>query len=176
MKKLNLLFVALVVSATIFSCNRQEEVIQAIYAPNGDLVASSEEDLRQAMVEALNEENVSINKISFLDVAEGYIAEIDVATPDLSTKKVFHLSPSLAEKLVYDSDIKVVEHNDISPGAGASKIGGASVTCSCSVSSTSSQGCVAGLEVGSNEVTATCTDYDCTSSCRMSVSISIVNE
>lgn len=175
MKKLNLLLVALVVSATIFSCNRQEEVIQAIYAPNGDLVASSEEDLRQTMVEALDEENIIINKISFVDVAEGYIAEIDVATPDLSTKKVFHLSPSLAEKLVYDSDIKVVEHNGISPGARGPQIGGASVTCSCSVSSTSSQGCVASLEVGSNEVTATCTDYDCTSSCRMSVSVTIVN-
>ena len=123
MKKLHLLFIALVVSATIFSCDRQEEVIQAIYAPNGDLVASSEEDLRQTMVEAIGEEEVTINKVSFLDVTEGYIAEIDVATPDLSTKKVYHLSPSLAKKLVYDSDIEVIEHNGNSSGAREGCIG-----------------------------------------------------
>lgn len=173
MKKLHLLFVALVVSATIFSCDRQEEVIQAIYAPNGDLVASSEEDLREAMVEALHEEDVSINKISFWDVSEGYIAEIDVETPDLSTKKVFHLSPNLAEKLTYDSDIEVIEHNGISPNARGPEIEGASVTCTCNVASPNSQGCVADLDVTPNEVTATCTDFDCTSACQMDVTVVI---
>lgn len=161
--------VAILVSATLVSCNKDDQVSSAIYAPNKALVSESKADLAKTIANDIGVDRVTINSMDFLDVKEGYIAELHVATPNLSDKKVYYVSPDLVPKLNYDSSIEVNSNYD----PAARRIGGASVTCSCFVDSPASSGCVPSLEVGPNDVTATCTDVDCTSSCSMSVVVVI---
>lgn len=166
MKKIQILLICFLASATFFSCNKKDDVVGAIYAPNNALVSDSEESLRKTIGEVLHEDKVAINKIEFLDVKEGFIAELDVATPEASHKKVFYISSELRNKLVYDSSIEVVETN-----ASGQRGPNVSVTCNCAIASPASSGCVSCLDVGPDVITASCTDVDCTSSCTMIVEI-----
>ncbi len=104
---------ALFFLAILASCNK-EEVDTNIYAPNEAVVSASMEDLQETIANALaiKASDISVQSISFLDVTEGFAAEVDIhlkATDERTN--VFYLSPELANNVRYEGA------SDVSEGA-----------------------------------------------------------
>ncbi|MEL6866815.1 MAG: hypothetical protein AAFP19_20495 [Bacteroidota bacterium] len=110
-KVINCAFVSLLLLLSLASCNK-EEVNTKIYAPNDLLVSESMADLTQTMAGILNmdQKDLSIQSISFLDVKEGFIADVEVyisSTGDHAN--VLYISPLLEDKIQYDASVKVAD-------------------------------------------------------------------
>jgi len=77
-KTINYLFIPMLFILSLASCSKEQDM--SIRAPNNAFVSESTEDLvaRLAYIVNMDAKDLSIESISYLDVEEGFIAEVEM--------------------------------------------------------------------------------------------------
>ncbi len=169
MKKiLNITLCVLVFSAMFVACSK-EKVVEGVYAPNGELVSASMEELTATIADAFDIDNdaVSLKSIVYQDVEKGFIAEVAlhfVTTDELTLSLI--LSENHAKDMDRDSSVELID-------ASADNRSFSTIVafCSCGASSVfPSSGCRASVTIGSGGTSGTCYSQGCTSGCVLHIS------
>ncbi len=169
MKKiLNVTLCLLIFTAMFVACSK-EKVVEGIYAPNGELISASMEELTVTIADALamDKTNVSVKSISYQDVEKGFVAEIELhlaATDELTN--VYYLSEKYAKEIKADSSVEL-----ISVSAENRSFSSMVAHCSCgSTSSSPSSGCRVSVTTGGGGTTGTCYSQGCSFGCVLHIS------
>lgn len=89
------LFLLLAITVFFTSCSKEKSET-GIYAPNGVLVSTSTTDFNHTIADAfdLADKDLSSKIISFLDVKEGFIAEVEIYISSMDVHSVVYYYPS----------------------------------------------------------------------------------
>ncbi|MEM1319614.1 MAG: hypothetical protein AAGG75_05120 [Bacteroidota bacterium] len=111
---INCLAISMFFLLALASCNKSEDTAAAakVFAPNNVLVSESMEDFTATIAYGLDAEvkDITIESISYLDVEEGFVAEVEVYNSATDVHSVIYgFSPQLKDKIRYDSSVEVAE-------------------------------------------------------------------
>ncbi|MEM8906800.1 MAG: hypothetical protein AAGD05_03045 [Bacteroidota bacterium] len=171
MKNLLQLACAFLIIAASFTACQEEELDTTIYTPQGVAVSSSIEALTQTIATRtqLNAEDISVEILSFLEVSQGYIAEIAIYVPATNEHyKVYHMSQDNADRLQHQGDLNVATQAVSRSLGSRSNTLVASVTayCSCGLNSFPSSGCTVSVTTHPDgSITGTCQVGSCGFGC-----------
>ena len=166
-KTINYLLVSMLFILALGSCNKETDT--SIYAPNNALVSESMEDLTKTLANIVNMDakDLSIESISYLDVKEGFIAEVEM---HISTTNeyfnLFYVSPIYKDRISYDSSIVVSESAEQRNAPYIEDFPG--LYCSCWDSSAPSNQCRISGRLGESGIPYfRCTSTGCSNVCEL---------
>ncbi len=169
-KTINCILVSILFLIALGSCNK-EDVSTNIYSPNNLIVSESMADLTATIADAIEikQGDLSIKSISFLDVKEGFIAEVEtyISTTNEYTK-VYYMSPLLKDNITYDDSVELAKVRAKNRSTVPVIDDGLTAFCSCGNSSTPSNGCrISGRLNEDFTITLRCFQTSCSSYCTL---------